>query len=373
MEQYMDTNNSFTSFKTYQQDCQQIMQEKLLPRFPGEDQERVLTLNTPFDWQPERTTKTGIMMIHGMFGSSFSMRDLGKRFVESGLHARSLLLPGHCADPADLCKVDLADYQSTVKTHIENFKKETGINTLYLLGFSFGGLLALDYVNTHPELKIEGLILLSPALGLQSPLSNLLPLIDCIKPLKWYCKRKETDFTRYQSCAVHAAQQVNQLIKNQTDFASMKLPKILLSASLDDEVACPHATLDFFNAIDATEKYMLLYGNEEPFQQGNIIFRNSHFPEEKMINASHINLIFSPENTHYGREGTAHNLLYKVPPHKNKEAVYGALTKKNLTNYNVYRASYNPEFDYFADQLAGFIKSPELELTPLRPSPGKKI
>lgn len=374
--------DAFKTFHAYQQYCQQVMQEKLIPRFPKEDPRRILELNTPFDWQPEKPTKTGIMMIHGMYGSSFSMRDLAKRFVQNGLHARSLLLPGHCADPADLCKVDLADYQHTVKSQIELFQHESGIDNLYLLGFSFGGLLSLDYTNHYlklnadtdlnsssiPKVNIAGLILLSPALGLQSPLASLLPLADCIKPLKWYCKRKETDFTRYQSCAVHAAQQVNQLIKDQADFATMTLPKILVSTSMDDEVVCPHATIDFFNAINPPEKYMILYGNEEAFEQENIIFRNSHFPEDKILNASHINLIFSPENSHYGRNGTAPNLLYKLPPSKNKEAAYGAVTKKNLKSYNIYRASYNPEFDYFADQLTGFITSPELKLTPLRAS-----
>lgn len=357
METSMDPIN-FDSFQAYQQYCQKLIREKLIPRFPDEDQERILELNTPFDWPAAQADKCniGIMMIHGMYGSSFSMRDLGQCFVKKNIHARSLLLPGHCSQPADLCKVDLAESQATVKQQIKLFKQETELETIYLLGFSFGGLLALDYVNSQPDSDIAGLILLSPALGLQSPLTVLLPLADRIKPLKWYCKRKENDFTRYQSCAIHAAQQVNQLIKNQRSFNTMDLPKTFLSISLDDEVVCPQATIDFFNNIKAQEKQLILYGNEcEGFEHENIIVRQSAFPEDNMVNASHINLIFAPENSHYGRNGTAPNLLYKIPPTKNKQTVYGSISKNNLQQYNVYRASYNPEFDYFAEQIMSFI------------------
>ena len=347
------------SFLAYQQQCQKMMHTKLLPRFLNENATRILELNMPFDWQPTTPTKIGILMIHGMFGSAFSMRDLGQRLMHSGFHVRSLLLPGHCAEPKALCQTDLGDYQQAVNNHIELFKSEAQIDTLYLIGFSFGGLLSLDYVNSHSKANIAGLILLSPALALQSPFASLLPLADRIKPFKWYTKREETDFTRYQSCSVHAAQQVNQLIKDQVPYPEMHLPRVFLSISIDDEVVCPKAVIDFFNAIhlnNPMQKELLLYGAGEAYERENVSYRHSAFAEDAMVNASHISLIFSPENTHYGKNGTANNFLYKLPPSKKKKTVYGAVTKQNLKQYNIYRASYNPEFEYFAERMVRFIQ-----------------
>lgn len=330
-----------------------MMREQLLPRFPDIPAETVLELNTPFDWQPNTTPKTGVIMTHGLFGSPFFMRDFGRYFVERGIHARSLLLPGHCTDPRDLTRINLEAYQTTVKTHIDAMKDT--VDELYLLGFSFGGLLNLDYLLRHPDKKIKGLVMLCPALGLASRWAFLLPALDKSKLLRCYHSEKETDYARYQSMAVRAAHQVYKLIKTLPPIRDMMLPKLMLVASADDEVVSSPTILHFFNETQTTDKRLIWYGQHNNSEQKNVSYRNSYFPDDNVVNASHISLLFSPNNSYYGKDGSARHALYHSCSFKAKHAVYGAINKKTLQQYDVYRASFNPDFEFLAQQLSDFI------------------
>jgi esterase/lipase len=348
-------------YPEYQASCCSIITRDVIPRFPGHDPELILKLNTPFDWPPkaakkEKKEKIGILMVHGMYGSPFSMRDLGQYFQHHGLHARSITLPGHCSLPKHLTRIDLEDFQLTVKKAVETFSKE--VDTIYLLGFSFGGSLILDYYHHLADNKmIAGLIPLAPALKLRSRLAWTLPCLEKLKFYKYYEHGKEVDHTRYLNLATHSGHQVYRIIKKLQKCPRLITDKLFLATASDDEVVTPKTIKSLFDSSHTKSKKLLVYRPGKNEENDNIIFRNATYPNYNVANFSHINMLFSLHNIHYGINGDYPRHVITKGRHKHKKVVFGALNKETLGEYNVMRASFNPDFEFFANTLLEFITS----------------
>lgn len=343
-------------YPKYQASCSAIIARDVITRFPEYDPELIQQLNTPFNWEPKKKSKAGILMLHGMYSSPFSMRDLGQHFQQHGLHARSITLPGHCGLPEHLTHIDLEDFQLTIKKAIETFSTE--VDNLYLLGFSFGGSLILDYYHQLAEKKmIAGLIAIAPALSLRSPLAWTLPYLSKLKLLKYYERGKEIDHTRYLNLATHSGYQVYRIIKKLEQQPRLITDKLFLAAASDDEVVTPNTITNLFNTSHAKHKKLLVYRPGKNKADGNIIFRNATYPNYNVANFSHINMLFSLHNIHYGINGDYPRHVITKGKYSNKKVVYGALNEETLKQYNVMRASFNPDFDFFANTIVEFITS----------------
>lgn len=295
-------------------------------------------------------------MIHGMYGSPFSMRDLGQHFQHHGLHARSITLPGHCSLPKHLKRIELEDFELTVRKAVEIFSQE--IDTLYLLGFSFGGSLILDYYHQLADKKlIAGLIPLAPALKLRSRLAWSLPILAKTKLYQYYERGKEIDHTRYLNLATYSGYQVYRIIKKLNKCPTLITDKLFLATASDDEVVTPKTIKNLFDRSHTKHKKLLVYRPGKNEEYDNIIFRNATYPNYNVANFSHINMLFSLHNIHYGINGDYPRNVITKGRHKGKKVVFGALNKATLGEYNVMRASFNPDFDFFANALLEFIMS----------------
>ena len=153
----------------------------------------------PFDFRSEKKCadrkKKGIILIHGLWNTPYSMRPLGKFFSQNCFRARGILLNGHGTKMEDNFRVDYKDWMELVSWNIEELKKD--VDEVYLLGSSLGGVLS---VRMAIEKKlVRGVFLFSPALALPWYSFMLSPSSLFVNYMK---KRKEDDFYCYRSADV---------------------------------------------------------------------------------------------------------------------------------------------------------------------------
>ena len=132
--------------------------------------------NRTFELDQQAAT-AGIVLLHGLSDSPYSMRTLGQQLHGSGFHVVGLRVPGHGTAPSALLGVKWQDFTAAVRLAARDVRENIGPDKpLYFAGYSNGAALAVEYslaVLEGEDLPAaDGLILMSPAIGV-SPAAAL--------------------------------------------------------------------------------------------------------------------------------------------------------------------------------------------------------
>ena len=101
--------------------------------------------NRTFELVPENAI-AGALLLHGLSDSPYSMRSMGEVLHEEGVQVVGLRLPGHGTAPSGLLDVTAADWQAAVRLAVLDVRAKIGPDRpLYLVGYSNGAALAVDY------------------------------------------------------------------------------------------------------------------------------------------------------------------------------------------------------------------------------------
>ncbi len=159
------------------------------------------------------TPEAGVLLLHGLSDSPYSMRSLGTRLHGSGAWVVGLRVPGHGTAPSGLVSVRWQDMAAAVRLAMQHLQDKVGDQPLYIIGYSNGGALAVHYAletladQTLPT--VNRLVLLSPEIGVvrvaalavwQARLGHLLRL----QKLEWNDILPEYEPFKYGSFAVNA-------------------------------------------------------------------------------------------------------------------------------------------------------------------------
>jgi alpha-beta hydrolase superfamily lysophospholipase len=228
------------------------------------------SLSDPARWSPNwnRTfeftapePRIGVLLLHGLSDSPYSLRSLGLRLHEAGAWVVGLRLPGHGTAPSGLVTVRWQDMAAAAKLALRHLQAQVGNRPLYIVGYSTGGALAVHYALDaleDPSLpRIERLVLISGAIGVtpfavlavwQARLGHLLGL----DKLAWNDILPEYDPFKYNSFPVNAGDQVYRLSKDiQSRLFSMKasgalkpFPSVLAFQSVVDATVSIKALIE---------------------------------------------------------------------------------------------------------------------------------
>ncbi|EKD69989.1 MAG: hypothetical protein ACD_46C00682G0001 [uncultured bacterium] len=332
--------------------------------------QKIISANSPYELIPSnpilsgKRYKYGALLIHGLLDSPFSLRDIGNHLQNHGILSRSILLPGHGTNPADLLHVSYHDWIQAVRYGVESLRKE--VEHIYLIGYSTGATLSI-YQAQHDN-QIAGIILLSPAIRIKAPIDFVVAWNRFStwfmhnKP--WLYLGKEVDYVKYQSITFNAVNQVSQLTKTIRDILQQRsfLTPMYMVISREDETVSSHRAIDFFSSLRNSESKMLLYTSyDHLYPDQRIMTRLTNYPDLNIKHLSHICIPFSPTNPHYGQEGDSYNAS-----RINKKIVYGAynrierrtyeiMNQLKLLKYQYKELTYNPDFDAMATDIEQFI------------------
>jgi alpha-beta hydrolase superfamily lysophospholipase len=212
----------------------------------------------PRDWNRSTELSTsdpraGVLLLHGLSDSPYSLRSLGERLHASGAQVLALRIPGHGTAPVGLTRVRWQDMAAAVRLAARHLKDRVPDRPLFLVGYSNGGALSVLYAISALEDEslpaFDGIVLLSPEIGIspaaafavwQERIGRLLGL----EKLKWNSVLPEYDPFKYQSFAVNAGDQAHRL----TGEIARRLGALAAQGDLDRFPP----VLVFQSAVDAT-------------------------------------------------------------------------------------------------------------------------
>jgi pimeloyl-ACP methyl ester carboxylesterase len=110
----------------------------------------------------------GVLLLHGMSDSPYSLRAFAESFRRRGLWVVGLRLPGHGTAPSGLTRVRWEDMAAAVRLGMEHLEARVGEAPLHVVGYSTGAPLALDWLLEQPSggRLPTSLVLVSPSIGI---------------------------------------------------------------------------------------------------------------------------------------------------------------------------------------------------------------
>ena len=219
----------------------------------------------------------GILLLHGMSDSPYSLRHLGQRLNAAGAHVVGMRMPGHGTAPVGLVELGWQDMTAAVRLAVRHLSERLGDKPLYIIGYSTGAALGVHYAletlsdTTLP--RVDRLAIMSPAIGVasvaalavwQARLGHLLGL----EKLAWNAILPEYDPYKYGSFAVNAGDVVYQLtleIQRRIDDMQpsgrlRELPSILaFSSVVDATVSTPALVSGLFQRLPGGKHELVVF------------------------------------------------------------------------------------------------------------------
>ena len=226
----------------------------------ADPQQRQPNWNRSFELVAD-TPAGGILLLHGMSDSPYSLRALGETLNGQGYQVLGLRLPGHGTAPSGLTSVSWQDMAAAVRLGMQHLSTRLGDKPIHIIGYSTGAPLALnvalDAEQDSATPMPASLVLVSPAIGI-SPAAALakwkrrLSILPGLGGLAWLQIEPEFDPYKYNSFATNAGEQVHRLTRSVAGRIAArgrsdpqgKFPPVLVLKSTVDATVSTNAVVD---------------------------------------------------------------------------------------------------------------------------------
>jgi len=195
----------------------------------------------------------GVLLLHGLTDSPYSLRALGEMLNELGFWVVGLRLPGHGTVPSALEYTRWEDMAAATRLAMDHLASKVGPLPIHIAGYSNGAALALDHALASlgdPVLpRPASLILISPSIGVSASAALAGPIATISKTpglgrLAWSQITLEFDPYKYNSFPVNGGAQVRRL----TQSVASRIAALAKSKKATDFPPI----LVFKSAVDAT-------------------------------------------------------------------------------------------------------------------------
>ncbi len=206
----------------------------------------------------------GVLLLHGMSDSPYSLRALGQSLNRRGFHVIGLRLPGHGTAPSGLRFITWRDMAAAVSLAMEHLDSIVGAGTngLHIVGYSTGASLALDFtlkaLDDDELPRPESLVLISPAIRVHGAarlagFKDGLSATPGLGGLAWLTVMDEFDPYKYNSFATNAGTQVHRVTVDvdrrisalsRSPEAAGRFPPVLVFKSTVDSTVTTDAVVD---------------------------------------------------------------------------------------------------------------------------------
>lgn len=292
------------SFNAYQAETTQWVQQRRV--FQTADHQSETQWNSPLEWRPAGgPPRKGVLLVHGLGDSPWSFVDIGQHLARQGFLVRTVLLPGHGTQPADMIDVQAADWREVVEEQAAVLRRDVG--KVYLGGFSTGANLALAYALDH-EADVSGLLLFSPALKSRVGIDWVAPWV--VKAKTWLRSPDDGDPQqtplRYLNVPTNGFAQFYQTSVSARERLAAKAyskPTLLVTAAHDSVVDVAYLRSEFPKRFVHPASRMIWYGDIQT-PDSRTLAKPDRIEALRISQFSHMSVLFSPENPVYGVEGS---------------------------------------------------------------------
>ncbi len=358
-------------------------------------------------------TRGGVLLLHGMSDSPYSLRALGLALEGQGYRVVGLRLPGHGTIPSGLTSVQWEDMADIVALGMAHLRSELGNAPLHIIGYSNGAALAIDYaLEADAGSMPASLVLVSPSIGVSRAAAlaswkRWMSYVPGLRRLAWTGLGQEFDPYKYNSFATNAAEQVHLITRSinqrivRDSQAGQRLPPTLVLKSAVDATVSLDAVVDRFLLHLAPKRHELvvfdvnrfapttslmrdhpgpitqrllsddslpfavtLVGNENSESRAVVVTHKPPFSGQPdvvqpldmdwpagVFSLSHVALPFPPDDPLYGRD---------PPEDRNQlflgyQAIQGERGVLTISPDFLLRLRHNPFYDYLEDRVLGWI------------------
>ena len=165
----------------------------------------------------------GVLLLHGMSDSPYSLRALGETLNQHDYRVIGLRLPGHGTAPSGLKRIGWRDMAAAVRLGMQHLAVSLGKKPIHIVGYSTGAPLAINFALDALEDRSlpvpASLVLISPAIGVHSAAAlakwkRRFSYLPGLGGLAWLSVLPEFDPYKYNSFATNAAEQVHSLTRS---------------------------------------------------------------------------------------------------------------------------------------------------------------
>ena len=223
-------------------------------------------------WLPDSgEIKAYLVAFHPLGAHSDRIKIIAENLTEKGYAIYAFDLRGHWRNIVNIPgHIESMDHlQKDIVLFLDVVKKIAGDKKVFLLGISFGGLIALMYAISHPQ--TDGVIVLSPELDLITEMSTVKKLVKKLsrdpsalipyeidqkiltRDLK-ILREYNTDKRRLKEITIKTYTDREQSMKwVRSNAKNLTCPVLIMQAG-DDKIVDKKAVEKFYNSVKAEDK-----------------------------------------------------------------------------------------------------------------------
>ena len=172
----------------------------------------------------KRNSASAVVLVHGFMAGPAELRSLGERLHAEGHHVLGVRLKGHGTSPWDLRERNWHDWAESVERGYEIARAYS--REVHIVGFSTGGLLALNHAINNPRPKLKSVTCISAPVHFRNKNMIFVPLLHhANKLVSWVTSEGIVPFrpnepenpeVNYRHIPIRALYQLQLLIDNLT-------------------------------------------------------------------------------------------------------------------------------------------------------------
>jgi len=229
---------------------------------------------------------SAVLLIHGFLSGPAELRSLGERLHAAGHHVLGVRLKGHGTSPWDLRSRNWHDWVASVERGYDIVKAYS--QSVHIVGFSTGGLLALNQAANHPNNRIKSVTSVNAPVRFKNKNMVFVPLVHHANRLvSWVSSEGLVPFTpnqsenpevNYQHIPVRALYQLQQFIDHLTANSLTIAADVHLYQGDEDPVVAPASVETLDKLIIAENKTRITLNSDIH----GVVFRNIDQVQEKI-------------------------------------------------------------------------------------------
>lgn len=241
---------------------------------------------------PSGDATFGVLLLHGLSDSPYSLRNLGEQLHDSGAHVVGLRVPGHGTAPSGLRTATVEDMAAAVELAMQHLSSRMGGKPVYIAGYSHGGALAVHYTAnsiTNAGLPVPaGLMLFSPEIGITpaAAFANVQAVLGewlGLDKLAWNSIQLEFDPYKYNSFAVNAgiqAYRATQLVQRQlaelnaSGLISNMPPIVAFQSAADSTVVATALVTRLFDTLQGSGHELVIFDVNRQYEKEGLLAKS---------------------------------------------------------------------------------------------------
>ena len=237
----------------------------------------------------KQKSAAAVLLIHGFLSGPAELKSLGERLHADGYHVLGLRLKGHGTSPWDLRSRSWQDWVASVERGYDILKAYS--QAIHIIGFSTGGLLALNHAAKHPNRRTKSVVSVSAPVHFRNKNMIFVPLLHHANRLvSWVTSEGLVPFrpnepenpqVNYQHIPVRALYQLQLLIDHLTKDTLSINAGVHLFQGDKDPVVDPESVNTLQKLIESENTTVIMLDSDHH----GVIYRNIDDVQQKICDS----------------------------------------------------------------------------------------